>query len=363
MTEIQEKLQRLRASLARQGLNAALLSREDNIAWLTGGANAYVNTATDGASASLLVTPDHQYVLTNNIEAPRLKAEERLEELGFALKVAPWYEPGSALGELSQGLRLGADTPQAGAQDLGDVLAGLRQDLLPAEQERFRALGRACGEAMNAAICRVRPGMTEFEIAGLLAQETLGRGALPVVNLIATDERIFRFRHPLPTAKVLERYAMLVLCGRQSGLVASCTRLVHFGPLPDDLRRKMAACARVDATFIAKTRPGASLGDVFQAAMTAYADTGYAGEWQLHHQGGPAAYQPREFVAWPTTRDRLVRAGEAYAWNPSITGVKSEDTILVGPETNEVLTGMRDWPMIEVRVGDQPLLRPAILEA
>ena len=65
--------------------------------------------------------------------------------------------------------------------------------------------------------------------------------AAVVVNLIATDERIFNFRHPLPTHKRLERYAMLVLCGRQRGLVCSITRLVHFGRLPDDLRRKAEA--------------------------------------------------------------------------------------------------------------------------
>ncbi len=39
-------------------------------------------------------------------------------------------------------------------------------------------------------------------------------------------------------------------------LVCSITRLVHFGLLPDEVRRKAEATARIDATSIAATRPG-----------------------------------------------------------------------------------------------------------
>jgi antitoxin VapB len=165
----------------------------------------------------------------------------------------------------------------------------------------------------------------------------------------------------LPTEKKLQRYAMLVLCGRRQGLVASVTRLVHFGPLPEELQHKQRACALVDATFIAKTQPGARLGDVFEAAQVAYASTGFADEWQLHHQGGPAAYEPREFVATPV-HEHVVLEGEVYAWNPSITGVKSEDTIMIGPERNEVLTTISGWPMLKVEVEGIAWERPAILE-
>ncbi len=262
---------------------------------------------------------------------------------------------------MTQGLRLAADSPHPGAADLSDDLLRLRLALTPAEGARLRSLGWQCAAAMNAAIRQVRPGMTEYQIAGLLAGEALARGAQPIVNLIATDKRIFRFRHPLPTGKRLERYAMLVLCGRQHGLVCSITRLIHFGPLPAELRRKEIACAQVDATFIAATRPGVRVGDVFVAATAAYAAAGFADEWKLHHQGGPAGYAPREYVANAET-DYVVQAGQIYAWNPSITGVKSEDTLLVGANDNEIITAMEDWPMLEIEAGGEIWLRPAILE-
>lgn len=361
MTYIQYKLGLVRLLLAERGLDAVLIKRICNFAWLTDGAANYVGIAADVGAAMLLVTRDAQYVVTTNIEAARIAAEEPLAELGFELRASPWHTPAAALTELTSGLRLGADAPHAGATDLGEQFNRLRVRLTPAEGERFRALGRDCGRAMDAAIRAVRPGMTEYEIAGLLAEHTYAQGAVPIVNLIATDERIFRFRHPLPTGKRLEKYAMLVLCGRRAGLVASITRLVHFGPLPDELRRKQEACAAVDATFISRTRPNARVADILQAGIDAYAAAGFADEWQLHHQGGATGYQAREYLVTPTTA-ASVHEGQAFAWNPSIAGVKSEDTILVGPETNEVLTAIPGWPTLRVEVDGRTWERPAILE-
>ncbi len=361
MDELYEKQKRIRALLAERQLNALLLRRVSSFAWATGGAASYVNTATTDGAASLLIKPGERYLIANNIEATRLQAEEKLAAQGWTFSIAPWHGPDLTFALLIRGLVLGADGAYPGATDLSYELARLRAHLTPAEGERFRALGRLCAQAMDRAIREVRPGQTEYEIAAILARETLARGAQPIVNLVATDEHIFKFRHPLPTEKKLEKYAMLVLCGRKWGLVCSITRFMHFGRLPDELRRKADACARIDATFIAATTPGQTLGEIFKRAVATYAETGFADEWQLHHQGGPAGYEPREFLATPNAPD-VVALGQAYAWNPSITGTKSEDTILVGQTENEILTTISGWPMLSVTLDGRTLERPAILE-
>ena len=56
---------------------------------------------------------------------------------------------------------------------------------------------------------------------------------------------------------------MLVLCGRKWGLVCSITRLIHFGPIPEDLRERILATAQVNAALIEATRPGRTLGEIF----------------------------------------------------------------------------------------------------
>jgi Xaa-Pro aminopeptidase len=361
MTEFSQKQERIQALLVERKLDGLLLQRVSSFAWATCGAASYVNTATTYGEAALLITPAGRYLITNNIEATRLEKEEKLAVQGWEFRIGAWHAAQETVAELTAGLKLGADGSYPGATDLSGELARLRANLTPEEGERFRTLGRLCAAAMDCAIRAVRPGQTEYQIAGLLAQETESHGAQAIVNLIATDERIYAYRHPLPTGKELERYAMLVLCGRKWGLVCSLTRLVHFGRLPDELRRKAEAVAQVDGTFIAATRPDQTLGDLFKHATAAYAKTGFAEEWQLHHQGGPVGYEPREYVATPGSED-VVAVGQVYAWNPSITGTKVEDSILVGETENEVLTAIEGWPKSSVVVNGQHLARPAILE-
>ncbi len=361
MSEHGQKEQRVRELLAGRGLDALLLRRVSSFAWATGGAASHINIATDYGEGALLYTPSGRYLVANNIETPRLLHEEGLEAQGWEPVGDRWYESGDAVGSLTEGLALASDCPYPGATDVSQDMAQMRAHLTPEEGDRLREIGRLCGEAMNAAIRRISPGQSEYEIAAALSAEAYSRGVLPIVDLVATDERIYQYRHPLPTDKKVDRYAMLVLCGRRHGLVCSITRLVHFGPLPDELRRKQEAVLKVDATFLEATRPGVSLRGVFARAVEAYAQSGFPDEWQRHHQGGAAGYEPREYLGTPEA-DQVVAEGQAFAWNPSITGVKAEDTILVGPEENEVLTRIPDWPAISVDLDGQTYERPAVLE-
>lgn len=361
MNEFAQKQEALRQLMAQHRVDALLLQKVSSFAWATCGAASYINAAVSDGTASLLLTPEGRYLVTTNIELPRLANEEGLAAQGWEMRPAPWHGDNPAVAELSAGLHLAADGFYPGAVDLSAPVGWLRSILLPEEQERFRQLGKLCAAAMEETIQQVRPGLSEHEIAALLAYACEKRGVQAPVNLIATDERIFQYRHPLPTDKKMERYALVVLCGRKWGLVCSITRLVHFGALPAEISRKEQAVAAIDATFIANTRPGATLGEIFARALAVYAETGFADEWRLHHQGGPAGYEPREVVATPGDA-HVVAAGQTYAWNPSITGAKSEDTILVTPQGHEVLSEIPGWPVHTVSVNGQAIRRPAILQ-
>jgi antitoxin VapB len=359
-TELETKLAKLQETLNDQQLDALLLQKVDNFAWATCGGSSYINSADVMGVGALLITPSRRYLVTNNIEAPRFRQEEYLEEQGWEFVVSPWYEQDETITKLTNGLRLGADSAYPGAKDVNATLTSLRIDLLPEEQARFKEVSQGCAGAMHQAILRVELGMTEFEIAAILNEETQSRGILPIVNLVATDERIYTYRHPLPTGKRMQNYAMLVLCGRKHGLVCSLTRLVHYGPLTEELHRKAEAVAKIDADFIAATQPRKTLREIFKQAQAMYAEVGFADEWQLHHQGGPAAYNPREAIATPTS-DIIVKTGQVYAWNPSITGVKSEDTILVNENGFEIISEIPGWPMYSIDIDGAEILRPAIL--
>jgi Xaa-Pro aminopeptidase len=144
----------------------------------------------------------------------------------------------------------------------------------------------------------------------------------PGVVLIATDERVDRYRHPIPTEKKLRDYGMLVLGGSKWGLQVSITRFVSFHPLGDELKRKWRDVSTIAAYFTRATRPGERWSEIFRGATELYRELGWGEEWELHHQGGPTGYRGREFTA-NFDSPGTVAAVQAAAWNPSITGTKS----------------------------------------
>ena len=359
--ELNLKIEGIRHLLEEKRVDALLLQRVSSFAWATCGADSHINTAASEGESSLLITPQNKFILTNNIEVPRLEKEEGLLEQGWEIKAFPWYEEKGRLAKFLGKMKVGTDGLYQEGIDLSEDVTWLRSQLTEEEAGRFRMLSALCAESMREAIEAVKPGMTEYQIAGYLSQATEKRGVQTVIDLVAVDERVFTYRHPLPTAKELQRYAMLVLCGRKWGLIASITRLVHFGPIPDELCSKSRALAEIDALMIAATRPGNTLANVFTMAKRAYQQSGYPDEWTKLHQGGPTGYEPREITVTSTTRQPILQ-NQVFAWNPSITGTKSEDTFLVGERSNEILTEIPDWPTFDVQIGDAFIKRPKILE-
>jgi len=343
------KAARIRTLLKEKNLDAALISTQANFSWLSDGGRGHVSIASEASVASFFVTPDEVYLIADNIEAQRLQDEE---PGGFECltKEYMWYdsdEKAEILQELCSGKKVGGDVPMDGMVNIAADIDELRYELTDLEVERYRQLGQQCGEAIGKVCKSMKPGLSEFEIAGIMSAELYSRDVCPIVLLIAVDDRISSYRHPLPTDKRVEKYGMIVVCGRKYGLIASVTRLFHFGPMSNALKQKHQAVVEIDTVFNAETRPGVTVGDVFLAGQKAYDKSEYAGQWKFHHQGGPAGYKARDFLATPAS-SLVIKKPQAFAWNPSITGTKSEDTIITTDGKPEIITATPDWPMISV---------------
>jgi Xaa-Pro aminopeptidase len=179
--------------------------------------------------------------------------------------------------------------------------------------------------------------------------------------MVAADDRISRFRHPIPTEKKIEKFLMFSINARKWGLVVCLTRFVYFGKLPASLKEKYEANVFVDCTLMAHTRPGSPAREVLQKGIEAYQEKGFPEEWKLHHQGGAIGYVPREYRVNFKTPD-IVQENQAFTWNPSIAGTKSEDTILATKKGPEMITRPIQYPTISMTVAGIPFTRPAILE-
>jgi antitoxin VapB len=309
--------------LERRGDVAALLTTRRNFAWLTAGGSAHVLQSSDSAAAAILVSRDDVVVITQNIEAKRLETEE-LGGLDVEVVAVPWWKPEAIEAEAKR--RLMAGSSVARDLDLEPDLVGTRSVLSALDRERLTLLGGMAREALEATLDAARAGMSEDDLVTDLLRRLPGCRA-PVV-LAAADARIPLFRHPLPGATPIRTRVMFVLVAERWGLHVALTRIREFEPPDVELRRRIDAVGEVQAAMYAATRPGLTLGEVFDAARAAYAATGYPDAWREHHQGGTIGYQARERIATPGDRT-VIDPGMAFAWNPSIAGAKAEDTLIL----------------------------------
>ena len=90
--EIQGKKQKIWQLMTTLQLDGILLRKQCNFSWITAGKLNLVGIATEMGSASVLLTPDKEYVVCNNIEAPRIEQEEKLSEQGYEIQSFKWYD-------------------------------------------------------------------------------------------------------------------------------------------------------------------------------------------------------------------------------------------------------------------------------
>lgn len=360
--ETAAKLELVRAWLARSGHAGVVLGSRPNFSWITAGGHGHVATSEDKAAGAVLVSRDRAAVVTTNIEASRL-AEEELPPGCFDVLEYPWQSPEQQDGILDGIVGYGsvaADLPGGDRAPLDAGFGELRRVLLPPEVDRYRELAQDAAFVVESVCRAVTLRESELDVAGRVAGLCFERNIIPAVNLVAADERIAGYRHPLPTANRVDSTLLVVLSAQRGGLNASVTRTVCFRDSAPELLSRHTACARVDARMILASRPGANLGEVVSGGVAQYAAEGFPHEWRLHHQGGLTGYSGREIFATPET-DYPLRANQALAWNPSITGAKSEDTILVTDGRPEIMTHTGHWPSIDVEVEGESLARPGLL--
>ena len=350
--------------MREQELDAMLLGRADNFAWITAGGDNRCASTTDMGVASVLITPESQYILASNVEIDRVRAET-LAHLApadvFELADYPWHQDQAGLLDEIPG-KLGADFNCPAARGRICDLTSLRMPFTPWEADRYPGIGRGVSDAVERVCFRIEPGMAERTIAGMTAAELIQDGFTPTVVLVGADDRVRLWRHPTPTGNTLAHYCMIVVCAHQGGLIAAVTRSVHFGRPPQEISSAHEAAARVHAAMIMATKVGVGYQDVIDRRCVQYEAEGYGGEWRYHHQGGPIGYQDREFLVVPGAKQGRIANRQAIAWNPSVPGAKSEDTMLLIEDGFQIVTGASaEWPMIDVEADGALVQRPAIL--
>lgn len=369
----------LRVYLTKNDFDGILISRVDNFAMATGGSRNYIWKYSDLGANSLFVTKEGEvFYVGNNIEEKRILDEELNGLTDKAISFL-WFEglPSEAVIKyFGSDKKFVSDDGTLG-HNVNNGLSVIRALLSRYELEKYKKLGRLASEAMTATLKDIKQGVSELEISARLVYEGHKRGCLVPVALIASDERIEMYRHPLPTEKLLleddedrmkrvKNYVMVVGCFWKEGLVVSLTRFKKVGKIPEETEDAYKRICGVDALIQENTLPGKTLGEVFQVIQQSYIRMGFPqNEWHNHHQGGATGYAGRTCKGKPGETfpvldtyypeevskllGRKVEFGSAFAWNPSAKGVKSEDTFILYPDgTQEIISLTPELPTVNL---------------
>jgi len=360
--EITIKEERLRSLMDSSGLKGILLKRQSNYSWFTAGGMNMVSISTDIGFSSLLITDKEKFCVANTIEKFRNMEEEGLQDLGFSLLDYEWYE-GNELECIEKVVPIkdiGCDIPFEGTRFIGEDIKHLRYKLTPSEIERYLWLGEKTSIAVESVLQKVNPGDSEAEITGELAKLLWIDRIDQVGFQAAADDRVYKYRHPIPTERKIEKYVMLCVMSRKWGLHTTITRLLSFGELPSKLRKQYQDNVFIECSMIAATRPGVKTSNVFIKAKDLYEELGYKGEWKLHHQGGAMGYDIRDYICNAQSSE-LVQENQCFCWNPSISGTKSEDGFIALKEGFVFITKPVLFPTLKIKLEGIEFIRPDIL--
>jgi Xaa-Pro aminopeptidase len=227
------------------------------------------------------------------------------------------------------------------------------------------AVARKVGAESDAAfqkVCRdIQPGDSERKIAGMLMGEFFSQGFYASVMLVGSDERLYKFRHCLPTEKPVDKLVLMHVAGHKYGFHANVTRMVHFGQIPEELHHRFRVVSTLNAMLLSYLEPGIPFTVLGEKMKEAYNQLGWGDEWKGHVQGFPCGYETC-YDNWASHPDALAGYNQAYDWLQTIPGVKTEELSLFTQDKGaEIISVGSDWPVLPVQAGDKTWHEPDIL--
>ena len=373
------KLDRVRALMAEEDLDALVVRAPDNVLYRTNfwGMKGYDAAVfpREGEPTLVALEPSRddaeRHSWTSDVRLFAGYAEEDprpppLRALDLAREAA---KPYATLGlELSLGTQatdrmVGEPTtyPKAwfdafpGAHDAAPLLARARALKTPQEIERMRLANELAAEAMEHTKENLTTGMTEAEAAALWQGYVHGRGtgwrdgkvelALPF-SLVWSGPgiRTFTATGSQPVQETEPTLFEIWVC--VDGYWADHTKNVCPGALDPRYDRLLDQLLAVYRTAIDHCRPGASLAELDVLIRAGLDDAGYAGQpsHPIAHGVGARAHEPpyAHQAGGGTIEEGMVLAIEPGAYWEGGGGLRIEDNFLITADGPEKLSSYPD---------------------
>ncbi len=226
-----------------------------------------------------------------------------------------------------------------------DIVEWLRERKDPDEVAAIRRAGGMATRALERILSRVRPGMTELAVAGMLEQALRDEGseAFPFPTIVASGPRS-ALPHAGSSSRVIESGDLVLIdFGAQaSGYCSDVTRTVVIGRAGTREREIYDVVREAQAQALAGLRAGIT-GRAADALARDYIDRrGFGARFQhsLGHGLGLEVHEAPRLSRHAETelpRDAVVTI-EPGVYEPGWGGIRIEDDVYLGPAGSEVLT-------------------------
>jgi Xaa-Pro aminopeptidase len=336
------------AATIPDGVDALLVTKLVNVRYLTGftGSNAAVLVARDATS---VLATDGRYDEQARREAPDVRVQVT-RTLGPDLVAAAEARGAQRLGIERHNVTLAGFDALAAAADgleligVGELVEQLRVRKDDEEIESLRAACAATDAAYTAVLARIRPGVSEREIAWLMrdAMRSAGGDEAAFDPIVAFGPHS-AIPHHQPTDRPLERGDLVKMDfgAKVAGYHADMTRTIVCGPAKDWQRELHAAVWDIQERCKAETLVGARPVELDALAQQLVAAAGHTLVHGLGHGVGLEIHEQPFVVPGSGAarlQDRVPVTVEPGIYLSGRGGVRIEDTVLVGPDGAEPLT-------------------------
>jgi len=341
----------LLAALDRANLDALLLTGLANIRYLTG---------FSGSSAIALVMPRQVVLISDSRYA--VQAEE---EAGAAavVDIQPrslwaglWHHLGALPGVHTVGFEASHITHrdfqrlmESGARwqwrPTTDMVEELRERKDAGEVEAIRRAGEVATRALDRLLRGLRPGLTEFEVAGLLEHALRDEGSegFPFPTIVASGPRS-ALPHAMASGRVVEEGELLLLDfgAELEGYCSDITRTVVLGRADSRQREVHEVVREAQARGVQGVSAGMT-GEDADALARDYIQRRGFGEYFQHSLGHGIGLEVHEAprlarrVETPLPQGAVVTI-EPGIYLPGWGGVRIEDDVHLGSAGPELLT-------------------------
>lgn len=340
---------RLIARFPELKLDALLITALPNVRYLTGFTGSNALLAITPASSVLFTDSRYEIQAREQVSGPvkvvRMPlamaagawiARKRARRIGFE-KTRLLYEDYTAIHDT---LRLNSSLVPA---------AGWVERLRMVKSEDEIALIRRSvltnSAALAAALPRIRPGITENDVAAELEYQMRRRGAeKPAFETIVASGTRTALPHAEPGPRLLKANQLLLIDmgASQEGYASDMTRMFVLGKTGARTKRVFRAVRKAQLAAIEAVRAGVTAGQVDRKARRVLQSEGLGKEF-VHSTGHGLGLEIHEPPRLGKNDGTVLEAGmvitiEPGAYIDGLGGVRIEDTVLVTPTGCEVLT-------------------------